>query len=122
MSVRTLPEETARAIATRGRSAVEEVLDWIEPPHTVSFSTSEVPAILGGLEPELTESEQGELEQLRRWFRSEGRDLHLSKDEGHWTAASPPLEGVVGSAPYAIGKTPLDAAERLAEQYVADRV
>jgi hypothetical protein len=122
MSVRKLPEETARVIATRGRSAAEEILDWIEPPQTISFSTSDVPEILGGLEPELTESEQKELEQLRGWFRSEGRELNLSKEEGHWTAAMLPLEGRVGSAPYAIGKTPLDAAERLAEQYVADRV
>jgi hypothetical protein len=51
LASRTIPEDTARAIASRGRSAVAEVLDWPEPPERIDFVTADAPAVTGGVRP-----------------------------------------------------------------------
>jgi hypothetical protein len=41
--------ETAGAIRTQGRSAVEETLTWAEPPDEIEFTTSTGPIYSGGV-------------------------------------------------------------------------
>jgi len=83
MAVRTVESETADVIETQGRSAVERVLDWADPPQVIRFFSHGGAQYDGGSpgEPSQTSS----VDQLDAWFAAQGLRLSLQQGNAGWT-------------------------------------
>lgn len=118
LAVASVPPVTAEAIATRGRTAIERVLEWPEPPTQITFTTEESPAVSGGVPPDesgqdVDVHEQAEVDSIRIWFDERGYELVLHQPggrEGGWFAPFMRHDSDVGSAAYGWGRTRLEAA------------
>ncbi len=116
-----VPQETARAIATRGESAVREVLAWPQPPSDIAFFSDTGPVTSGGVAAEEEQpaeeeggTEEDKVQELVDWFRERGYELVLHQPAGEtrdWFAPFMRLGAIVGAAPYGWGETRLAAAE-----------
>jgi hypothetical protein len=118
LASRRLPEGTARAIASRGRSAVADVLDWPEPPDRIDFFTTDDQSFEGGDPPASAEDEAADLARVEEWFRERGLELNVHQVDDGWSAALMPLGANVGSGLYAVAGSRLEAARRVRERYL----
>lgn len=118
LASRTVPEITARAIASRGRSAVADVLDWPEPPDRMDFYTTDAPKIEGGTPPQEPGDEDAELRRVKEWFSEQGLELKVHPVDEGWSAAVTPRHSNVGAGWYVVGKTALEAARRARERFL----
>jgi hypothetical protein len=57
----------------------------------------------------MTEHDEVEVVEIHAFFEARNRNFSVSEHEGTWEATFP-ISGYAGEAPYAVGRTPLEAA------------
>lgn len=115
LAVASLPIETAEAIATRGRSAIERFLQWQEPPTGVTYFTTDRPAVEGGVPP-AEESGAQEVLESQQWVSERGFTLELQQQGSVWQATVQPLGWVEE------GASPAEAARLARERVEVDDI
>jgi hypothetical protein len=115
-----LPERTAAARASRGRSEIERVLDWYEPPSAIELGTwADAPRFEGG-SPQDPE-ETALVEEIKRWFEERGIDLFFDRQGDEWIAPLIRRDQPLGAAEYGVGNTQREAAEDARSKFEAFR-
>jgi hypothetical protein len=121
LASKVVSEETARAIVSKGRSAIADVIDWPDLPDHIEVSKARIQPS-GGKEPE----ERGRLDRIKNWFEEQNVELNVERSESGWSASLDLKKGTSpAKAPTPLrvrwsvaGKTDVEAAKRAVERYL----
>jgi hypothetical protein len=115
-----LPAPVRAARQSRGRSQVELVTTWVEPPTAAELCAAPLePFLAGGRESDDAPEPGAEIEEVARWLRTRNRRLLLQSSNGTWHAAvvrpGLSIEYAVGGS----GPTPEAAAAAARDRFDA---
>ena len=112
-----LPAAAFEAKGTRGRSEVEKVLGWVEPPGAIELCReSAQPFLSGGVASGPQASHDEDVNALQAWFRERGADLQLHLCDGTWFAVAAHSDSRVSVAFAGSGMCALEAATHARER------
>jgi hypothetical protein len=116
-----LPRATRDARESCGRSEIDKILEWWEPPSVIELHTHSSEATLGGGAKKQPDNEgpqtERRLRELEAWFDSHGLALDFVQQKGgSWFALVSMKDQRVGSGVVGAGSTRVEAAEDAARR------
>jgi hypothetical protein len=112
-----LPPMVREARRTMGRSLIEDLRRWWQPPYLVELhsQSTDLSRMLGGAKTMPTQDEDSAGEQrrerIREWFAERDVSLIFERDNGGWLAVMIPNSLRAGAADAGHGRTRHEAAE-----------